>query len=94
MGAADMVVKMCLALPLLMEDEESLFKGVCMEFVPGTPGLRTDTGNNPADLVNKVPAVIREHMTSRGNEQHTIVFGVWQEKGAGFSRNSRRFRRE
>jgi len=66
-----MIIKVFPALPLFTKDEQSLFKGICMEFIPGTSGLCTDKGDNPVYLMNKVLPMIRADMTPGGNKEHS-----------------------
>ena len=53
-----MIVKMFPALPLFTKDEQSLFKGICVEFVPGTSRLCTNKGNNLFHLLSEILTMV------------------------------------
>ena len=87
-----MIIKVFLALPLFTEDEQTLFKGICMEFISRTSRLCTDQGNNPVYLIDKVPVMLRENMAPGSNEQYTYLSRSCQEKISGFSGSAENFR--
>jgi hypothetical protein len=76
----DMVIEMFLALPLFTENKQPRFISICMEFIPGAPGLCTDEGNNPGYLIDKVPAMPRVNMAPGRYEQHTFYSDAGRKK--------------
>jgi len=75
-----MIIKEFLALPLFTENKQPRFISICMEFIPGAPGLCTDEGNNPGYLIDKFPAMLRVNMAPGRYEQHTFYSDAGRKK--------------
>ena len=75
-----MIIKVFLAPPLFTKNKQTLVKDICMEFISCAPGLCPDQGNNPVNLINKVPAMLRVNTASGRYEQHTFYSDAVRKK--------------
>ena len=63
-----MIIEVFPALPFFTKDEQAFIKDIRMEFIPATPRLCTDKGNNSFNLKSKILAMFLVNTTPGCNK--------------------------